>query len=48
VGTDNQWLRIMIADDANTFVAMQFWQIWFELGSEIIILDVVDRPGEIF
>jgi hypothetical protein len=47
MGTDNQRLRIMITDDADTFVAMQFLKIRLELGSEIIIFDIVDRPGEI-
>ncbi len=47
MGTDNQRLRVMITDDANSFVAMQFWKIGLELGSEIIIFDIVDRPGEI-
>jgi hypothetical protein len=47
VGTDNQRLRVMIADDANSFAAAQFWKIGFEFGPEIIIFDVVDRAGKI-
>jgi hypothetical protein len=37
----------MIADDANPFVAVQFWKVRFKFGSEIIILNVMDRPREI-
>ena len=45
--SDNQRLRVMVADHANTFVALQLWQIGFEFGSEIIIFDIMDRSGEI-
>jgi hypothetical protein len=48
MGTDDQGLGVIIADDANTFVAMQFGKIRFKFGSEIIIFNVMDRPRKIF
>jgi hypothetical protein len=42
VGSDYQWLGVMVADNANAFGAMQFWKVRFKFGSKIIILNVVD------
>jgi len=44
VGPDHQRLGVVVADHPDAHAARELGQIGFELGAEVIVLDVVNRP----
>ena len=46
VGVDGNWLSVGIANDANSYLSIQFWQIIFKLCSEVRVFNVVDCPSK--
>jgi hypothetical protein len=46
-GANDQGLGIVIADNPDTLVALQFGQVGFEFGSKVVIFNIMDRPGKV-
>jgi hypothetical protein len=46
VRADEQGLWVIVADNANAAISIEFWQISFEFRPEIIVLDVMNGSTE--
>ncbi len=46
MGIDNDRLRVVVADNADSYITLELWKFVFKLGAEISVFDAVDTAAE--